>query len=41
MLEHYLGMPLPEIDRAFQAYMKKIAYDDYHLQWHLNDWSGS
>jgi hypothetical protein len=38
MLEHYLGMPLPEIDRAFQAYMKKVAYDDYHLQWHLNDW---
>jgi hypothetical protein len=40
MLEHYLGMSLPEIDQQFQAYMKKVAYDDYHLQWQLNSMPG-
>jgi hypothetical protein len=34
MLEHYLGMELPEIDKAFQAYMKKVAYDELSSQWH-------
>jgi len=40
MLEHYLGMSLPEIDQAFQAYMRKVAYDDYHIQWQLNSITG-
>lgn len=26
MLEHYLGMDLPEIDKAYKAYCRKIAY---------------
>jgi len=34
MLEHYLGMELPEIDQAFNAYMKKVAYDELTAQWH-------
>ena len=36
MLEHYLGMSLPEIDKAFQTYMNKVAYEEYPLQWHLS-----
>ncbi len=39
MLEHYLGMSMPEIDRAFQAFMHKVAYEDYHLQWQLDSWN--
>jgi hypothetical protein len=34
MLEHYLGMELPEIDQAFNTYMKKVAYDELSGQWH-------
>lgn len=33
MLEHYLGMDLPAIDQAFQAYMKQIAFDELSSQW--------
>lgn len=40
MLEHYLGMSLPEIDTAFQAYMRKVVYEEYPAQWHLNSWNG-
>jgi len=36
MLEHYLGMSLPEIDKAYQTYMNKVAYEEYPLQWHLS-----
>jgi hypothetical protein len=39
MLEHYLQMPLPEIDRAFQAYIKKVVYEEYPSQWNLSGWS--
>jgi len=34
MLEHYLGMELPEIDQAFSAYMKKVAFEELSGQWH-------
>ena len=34
MLEHYLGMELPEIDKAFNVYMKKVAYEELSGQWH-------
>jgi hypothetical protein len=27
MLEHYLGMPLDEIERAYRAYVARIARD--------------
>lgn len=40
MLEHYLGMSLPEIDAAFQAYMRKVVYEEYPLQWNLKGWNG-
>jgi len=32
MLEHYLGMELPEIDKAFNAYMKKVAFEELGAQ---------
>ena len=40
MLEHYLGMSLPEIDQAFQTYMRKVVYEEYPRQWHLDSWNG-
>jgi hypothetical protein len=33
MVEHYLGMDLKAIDASFQAYMKKVAYDELSAQW--------
>lgn len=33
MLEHYLGMPMKDIDKAYQAYLKKIAYEELPAQW--------
>jgi len=36
-----MGMSLPEIDKAYNAYMRKIVYDDYPLQWHLGGWGGT
>ena len=36
MLEHYLGMSLPEIDKAYQAYMNKVAFEEYPKQWNLS-----
>ena len=41
MLEHYMGMSLPEIDKAYRAYMHRIVYEDYPMQWHLNGFGGS
>lgn len=35
MLEHYLGMPMAEIDSAYQAYIRKVAYDEFKAQWQL------
>jgi hypothetical protein len=40
MLEHYLGMELPEIDAAYQAYMRHVVYEEYPKQWHLDSWTG-
>ena len=33
MLEHYLGMDFGAIDRLFQAYMRRVAFDEYSAQW--------
>ena len=33
MLEHYLGLPLDRIDAAYQAYVRKVAFDEYDQQW--------
>ena len=30
LLERYLDMPLPEIDRAFRAYVRKLVAGDHH-----------
>jgi hypothetical protein len=31
-------MSMPEIDKAFQAYMHRVAYDEYPAQWDLANW---
>ena len=33
MLEHYLGMPLDQIDAEYQKYIRKVAFEDYNQQW--------
>lgn len=33
MLEHYLGMSMQELDAAYRAFMHKVAYDQFSLQW--------
>lgn len=33
MLEHYLKLDFPTIDRLYQAYIRKVAYDEYAAQW--------
>jgi hypothetical protein len=33
MIEHYLGMDLEAVDRAYQAYAKKIAHEEFRAQW--------
>lgn len=33
LLEHYLELPIAEIDRRFQAYIRFIATDGYRRQW--------
>ena len=35
-----LGMSLAEIDVAFGAYMRRVVYEDYPIQWHLSSWGG-
>ena len=32
LLEHYLAMDLPDIERAYRSYMHRIAYVDYRAQ---------
>lgn len=34
MLEHYLGMSLPEIDKAYQEFLHKAAYEQFAAQFH-------
>ncbi len=34
LLEHYLQMPLEEIDRRYQAYIQVIVREEYARQWH-------
>jgi hypothetical protein len=33
MLEHYLNLDFPAIDKLYQAYIRKVAYDEYSAQW--------
>jgi hypothetical protein len=33
MLEHYLGMNLDQIDKAYQEYIRKIAFEEFGAQW--------
>jgi hypothetical protein len=33
MLEHYLGLEFAEIDKRYQAYLKKIAFEELPAQW--------
>ncbi len=35
MLEHYLGTSLDQLDVAYQAYVRTIAYDELNAQWEL------
>jgi len=36
IIEHYMGMPFAQIDSAYQAYLHKIAFEEFGLQWGLN-----
>jgi hypothetical protein len=33
MLEHYFGMTLADLDKAYQAHIRVIAYDKFNEQW--------
>jgi hypothetical protein len=33
MLEHYLGMPLDQIDAEYQKFVRKVAFEDFNQQW--------
>jgi hypothetical protein len=33
VLEHYLGMPFDQIERAYRAYVQEIAYSRFNEQW--------
>jgi hypothetical protein len=33
MLEHYLNLDFAAIDRLYQAYVRKVAFDEYNAQW--------
>jgi hypothetical protein len=33
MLEHYLNLDFATIDKLYQAYLRKVAYDEYSAQW--------
>jgi len=33
MIEHYLGMDFAEVDKLYQAYLRKVAFDEYTAQW--------
>ncbi len=33
MLVHYLNMDFPTIDRMYQAYVRKVAFEEYAAQW--------
>lgn len=36
MLEHYLGIDFAQIDKAYQAYEKRIAYEEFNAQLRAN-----
>jgi hypothetical protein len=33
MIEHYLNLDFATIDKLYQAYLRKVAYDEYMAQW--------
>jgi hypothetical protein len=33
ILEHYLGIPFAQIEREYNAYISKIAFDQFQAQW--------
>ncbi|MDB5320461.1 MAG: hypothetical protein JWN40_2092 [Phycisphaerales bacterium] len=33
MVEHYLNLDFATIDKLYQAYLRKVAYDEYAAQW--------
>ena len=35
MLEHYLGEPLPEIEKGYKAFVSKVAYEEMKAQFQL------
>ena len=41
MLEHYLGMGLPEIEKAYLLYIHRVVYEEYPKQWNLSGWNGN
>jgi hypothetical protein len=36
ILEHYFGMPLGDLDKAYQAYVHVIAFEKFNEQWQAN-----
>jgi hypothetical protein len=36
MLEHYLGKDLATIDKEYQAFIRKIAFEEFGKQWMSN-----
>jgi hypothetical protein len=36
ILEHYFSMPLSDLDKAYQAYVRVIAYEHFNEQWQAN-----
>ena len=33
MIEHYLNLDFATIDKLYQAYLRKVAFDEYSAQW--------
>jgi hypothetical protein len=33
MIEHYLGADIDTLDKAYQAYIRKIAYEELPAHW--------
>jgi len=36
ILEHYFGMPLDQLDKAYQAHVRTIAFEKFNEQWQAN-----
>lgn len=33
MIEHYLGMNMPEVSRLYDAWLKRVAYEEFNSHW--------